>query len=171
MGGRSQVSMAKHDGLQIDEDLAFQRRSWRWQRAGWLGFVALIVAGLLGVFGAGPLSRAESSGAGLRIEYDRFARTQAPTSLVIHIDGGAARAGAVRLVLGGDYIHAAQIQSTTLPVLGITGGGIVLGADLMDSAERLIVAVHLTFLRPGAMKAQIGLLGQRAADLTFLVYP
>jgi hypothetical protein len=44
--------------FQIDEDLNFQRREWKIQRAGWVTMALVIIAALLGVFGAGPLSSA-----------------------------------------------------------------------------------------------------------------
>jgi hypothetical protein len=171
MGDRSHASATKHDGLQIDDDLRFQRRTWRIQRIGWIAFALLVLAGLLGVFGSGPLSRAEATGEGVRIEYDRFARLQSSATLRITIDPAAVRDGAIRLVLAGDYIHNAQIQYSTLPVHGIASDGIVLGAEVGGGALSLIAAVHLTFERAGAMRARIGLVGRRPAELTHWVYP
>ena len=61
-------------GAPLDTDPRFMRGEWLTQRLGW-GFVALLVlAGLLGVFGDGPLARAEVAGPTALIEFDRFTR-------------------------------------------------------------------------------------------------
>lgn len=171
MDGRAHAPAPKHDGLQIDDDARLQQRTWRIQRLGWLGFVALVLAGLVGLFGSGPLSRATAIGDGVRVEYDRFARLHAPATLLVSIDRAALRDGAVRLVLTGDYIRDAQIQSSTLPVVGLAPGGIVLGAAVDDDAADLIAAIHLTFSRPGPVQARLGLAGRNAAVLSHWIYP
>jgi hypothetical protein len=71
-------------GLEIDEDIVFQNRSWTAQRVGWVALALVIVAGLMGLFGSGPVS---NTSAGSRetvwVEYERFVRYQAPTTLRI----------------------------------------------------------------------------------------
>ena len=77
--------------LDLDEDLPFQRREWRCQRAGWGVFALLVVAALLGLFGAGgPLARghAESAGApAVEIEYSRFVHRQTATPVHVRVAG------------------------------------------------------------------------------------
>jgi uncharacterized membrane protein YcaP (DUF421 family) len=46
--------VAERAGLQIDQDLEFQRREWRLQHVAWWGLTAFVVAGLAGLFGVGP---------------------------------------------------------------------------------------------------------------------
>lgn len=74
------------EGLEINQDLRFQRREWRVQRIGWWGLSTFVVAAILGLFGGGPLSRAQAgeSAAPLWIEYERFVRVGAPTRVVVH---------------------------------------------------------------------------------------
>src|SRR5688572_9097688 len=56
----------------------FQRREWLIQRAGWLAIALAILAGAAGVFGDGPLADVRLEGNGIRLEYERFARMEAP---------------------------------------------------------------------------------------------
>ena len=66
--------------LELHQDPRFTRRIAAIQRAGWVVMGLVIAAALLGLFGAGPLSRAtaEAADGTLRLEYDRFGRLSAP---------------------------------------------------------------------------------------------
>src|SRR6186997_936936 len=61
------------EGLEIDEDLALQRAEWRTGRAAWIGFAALLLAGLAGLFGSGPISHGAIRGQSVGLEYERIA--------------------------------------------------------------------------------------------------
>lgn len=69
--------------LEINQDLATQRRMWTIQRVGWGTMAAILAAALLGLFGHGPLSRATQGLAteGFAVEYDRLARYRGPSAL------------------------------------------------------------------------------------------
>lgn len=71
--------------IELSEDLSFQRRQWRWQRAAWMLAGAIVGAGLLGLFGEGPLStaRAVSADGALSVDYERFVRREAPSRIVV----------------------------------------------------------------------------------------
>lgn len=98
--------------LDIGQDLEFQKRSWAVQRAGWVVMTLLIIAGLLGVFGRGIAADATAGeeNSGLRVEYERFARAQSPTTLVMRLGAGA---NSVRL--NREYLEAVQIESVSPP--------------------------------------------------------
>ncbi|HPO58399.1 MAG TPA: hypothetical protein PLV53_06100 [Anaerolineaceae bacterium] len=49
-------------GLQVDQDMPFQEKEWTAERAGWIIGLLLLLAGLAGLFGGGPLSRAAPPG-------------------------------------------------------------------------------------------------------------
>jgi hypothetical protein len=75
--------------LEISQDLAFQRKTWKAERIAW-GCIGLIaMSALAGLFGNGPLSRATvgRTEKGFWIEYDRFVRYESPTMLRIHAQG------------------------------------------------------------------------------------
>jgi hypothetical protein len=66
------------DGIEIEQDLDFQRKSWTVQRVSWVIMVVIAVAGLLGLFGGGPLSDATAGNAQtLRVDYQRLVRQSA----------------------------------------------------------------------------------------------
>ena len=67
--------------LEFEQDLSFQRREWSIQRAGWLVMATIVIAGLIGLFGAGPLSSANAEAGPLQLQYSRFERRHAPSEL------------------------------------------------------------------------------------------
>lgn len=86
------------EGLQINEDRAHQRREWRIERVGWGVMGLLLLAGLLGLLGYGPLSRAHGGQSGtFSVEYDRLQRAKAPTGYHFEVDPALARDGVLRV--------------------------------------------------------------------------
>lgn len=74
-------------GLQIDEDIGFQRRFRIAQRVAWGVAALVLVAAFVGLFGSGPLTGAVAgdSETGLQLHYQRFARYQSPTSVQVDV--------------------------------------------------------------------------------------
>ena len=76
------------------EDMSYHRRNWAVQRAGWVLMALLVLLGLLGVLGGGPLARTEREAGGFSIRYDRVVRLSAPTTWELRLPaGGEARVG------------------------------------------------------------------------------
>jgi hypothetical protein len=162
-------------GLQIDEDPAFQARSWRVQRVGWGVFVVLIIGGLCGLFGSGPLSRATagSAGDGFEVEYDRFARAHAAATFVIHVNRRLARNDELGILLAGDVIDAIELESSTPPADGtrVTPDGAVLRFKTDRQAGTLTIVLYAKPRRPGALTSRIRVEGGPAHDIRQFVYP
>jgi len=58
----------------IREDMRFQDRLWRRERAAWLVLILLVAVGLSGALGVGPLSWKKASAGPLTVAYERFQR-------------------------------------------------------------------------------------------------
>lgn len=88
---RGMVTIERTDSLESGENIDFQRRWWTVERICYPVFALLILGGLAGVFGRGPLSRASvgSEGIGPRVDYERFARFRTPTLMLVHAGGDA----------------------------------------------------------------------------------
>lgn len=99
-------------GLQLNEDRAFQERQWRFQRVGSLLLAAIVVLGLLGLFGTGPLSSttAGSTDVGLRLAYERFVRHDGQTSVEINVSPGLASDGQVEIWVSNTCLDGVDIE-------------------------------------------------------------
>lgn len=58
----------------VHENMRFQKRSWIVERAGWGLLILIVLVGLTGALGIGPLSWQTASGGSLTVEYERFQR-------------------------------------------------------------------------------------------------
>ena len=105
--------MAKSGGLQINQDLVFQRREWKMQHVGWWCLTGFVVLAAVGLFGGGPLSHARvGDPSSLSVEYERFTRVGAHTRLVVHGVSSGGR-GPVDLVFDRDYFEGFRIERIT----------------------------------------------------------
>ena len=84
-------SVAKiSDEVAVGEDLPFQRSWWRFERGVWIFFVFVIALDLAGVFGRGPVAKAElrSPDGVVDVHYERIERTGTPSMMTIALDVG-----------------------------------------------------------------------------------
>lgn len=105
------LEVSKVGSIQVNQDLDFQQRQWTIQRVGW-GAMALVVLGaVVGVFGNGPLANAtaRSSDGAYEVEYARFARHRAPTSIRVVLQQGAVGSEA-RIAIDRGYADGMQIE-------------------------------------------------------------
>lgn len=88
-------------GLHVSDHTTFQQREWKAQRAGWVLMALLLIAALLGLLGPGPLSWSTATAAeGLvRVDYQRFAHTEADDLLTVTIAPGTTSGGSVDVEL------------------------------------------------------------------------
>lgn len=98
--------------LQVGQDLSFQEREWRIQRAAWILLAAIVVLALLGLFGTGPLSSttAGSTDEGLKIAYERFVRHDGQTSVDIDVSPDQIANGQVEIWVSSSYLDSVDIE-------------------------------------------------------------
>ena len=96
--------------LQIEEDMAFQRRWWLYERVGWVLMVALVAAGLSGVFGRGSLSQKQTAtpNEGLSCEYENPVRELSATQFVCRIRVEAESQAVLHLAQA--YLDGVQVE-------------------------------------------------------------
>jgi hypothetical protein len=83
--------IAVKDGLQIDDDHAFERADWRAQRIGWAIMALVVALAVAGVMGRGRFSRARIAfGVGDTLAVDRITRHNAPAELRLKLRSVAA---------------------------------------------------------------------------------
>jgi len=79
----------RSDGLQLDEHRRFQERFWKIERIGWLVFAIVIVAALLGAFGAGgPVATKVVETREATIAHPRVGRWESADELTVRFKSG-----------------------------------------------------------------------------------
>ena len=107
------MSVQRVRDLQIEEDLNYQRKEWRFQRIGWAVMVFIVLAALAGLMGRGPLSKTslEDRGSLERLEYHRFVHYRDPEQLKLQLSAQAMQGEQFRLWLSHDYFSGIEIKS------------------------------------------------------------
>lgn len=98
--------------LQLEQDLAFQRKFWKIERTGWVVFLLLLVLVALGFGGgSGPFNQATASNGQVQVHYQPFVRQSANTDIYILIKNVST--DTAQLFLQRDFIDKYQIESIT----------------------------------------------------------
>ena len=162
-------------GIELDQDLDFERREWVVQRIGWVVMALILVAALLGLFGGpGPLSSAVLEGGGLapiKVEYERLARVDHQTTLTVRFVADAGDQAAI-------WMDSRYHESMLIEHIDPLPDRVVTHEDrieyLFDVAEGgapMVLVFHLKCQRAGSVHNRIGRDGGAALSLTHFVYP
>jgi hypothetical protein len=103
------------EDLKTDSAWRFQQRAWIVERAGWIVMALIALAGLIGLFGSGPLSGAVAGdpSSPLWVKYERFIRTQAPTSIRVYAGADLIQSGQLKLWVNRSFLNHYQVQDVT----------------------------------------------------------
>ncbi len=159
--------------LEIEQDLGYQQREWRVQKFGWAVMALVIMAALLGLFGPGLFNQAARQGDGLRLEYERFRRYQAPAELRFHIAEGASPGDQVRLLISQDYLNGVQIQQVTPQPESVSGGRgrltYIFGRT--SPQQPITITFYLTTQQMGPLTGQVSLADGSLLPFRQFVFP
>ena len=159
--------------IEIDRDLDFQHRQWTVQRAGWLVMIAILLAALIGLLGAGPFSSATVEAESLQLQYARFERRHAPTDLEMTIASSAVSQNQVEVWISADYLAGVEITSIVPEPEEVREADdqVVYRFIIDDQAHMPTILFSLEYDNPGPTTGRVGLIG--GPELTFwqFVYP
>lgn len=160
--------------LDINQDLPFQRRTWRVQRIGW-GVLAVVLTGAAcGLFGNGPLSRslADAPALHFRVEYERLNRYHSPQALRLHLKDGGAVDAPFTVWLSDDYATRVKIgQISPAPVeVHRSGGGLSYRFHIDPSPGGQII-FHLEAEVVGPLTGFIGFDSAHTVRIAQWIYP
>ncbi len=166
-----------YPGLELNQDLTFQRRSWRVQRVAWGVMAAIVVATLLGLFGSGLLSSTTVSTPNqtMQVRYERFGRLDSPLITNVRLASGAGDAdGRVRLWVSRGYLsRVAGDGLSPVPETTLTAADrVVFIFRLTDPAQPLDVTFYLNTEKVGSLTGQFGLVNRKAVlTIRQFIYP
>jgi hypothetical protein len=156
--------------LELEEHLDFQQKQWVFQRVAWLIMLAIVVLGLLGLFGSGPLSTTTLETSAAQLEYDRFARANDPTELQFRLKNAAPGTFMIRLERSlTDHATFETIQpepaTTTLETDWV--------AYTFDLTERSSSTIRFVFARDsaGALSTRAKINSDGALELWQFAFP
>jgi hypothetical protein len=163
------------DSLEIGQDIDFQRRFWTIERIGWVVITLLIVAALLGLFGSGPLSNtnAGNQGSPLWLEYSRFGRFKAPTTLQVHIGERAKPKEVARIWLDHRYMEGVQVMQVTPEPQSVKTASdrLIYTFGVAKPNQPITVTFHLKLEKIGLLSGRAGLINGPSFDFGQFVYP
>ena len=161
--------------LEIEQDLNFQKRDWRWQQIGRAALLLVIGAALLGLFGNGWLSEVQVRSADGRIAlgYSRIARREAVAFFRFEVRGSPTTDSIVELWIDRDYAHSLKIGSVTPePELTRTASDrLIYRFRVFNPADSIEIVIEATLLGFGRRRAEVGLIGGPSVRVDQLVLP
>jgi hypothetical protein len=169
-----QDSVAKvNDEVAVGEDLDFQRKWWRFENAAWVFFTLIIILDLGGLFGRGPIAKAERRTADgtLDVKYERIERTDSPSILSISFGQPAIQDGKIRLYVSNSLVKPLGTQRVIpAPQETILGDG---GLTYTFPATKPPASVDLALQPsgPGIYDFTLGVVGAEQVHARIVVVP
>lgn len=161
------------DAVSVGEDLDFQRRWWRFEKAAWILLALVLVADALGVFGRGWLARGErhSADGTLRFRYERIERTGTPSNMIIDFGPSAIHDHKVRLFSSESIVKELGAQRIIpQPTLSEIGpGGITYTFPVTGSPATASISLQPSF--PGIHHLELHVPGADPIRATIVVLP
>lgn len=163
------------DALELEQNLRLQRRGWRIQRIGWALMACIVLAALAGLLGSGPLSRTSKSAddGSVSLEYERFARYQAPTTLRVRFALDPASAAEVRLVVDRRFLERMKVEHV-LPQpekVELAGERLIYVFPAGQARSQAAVTFSLKPDALGLLEGAAGIEGRGQAAFRQFVYP
>lgn len=151
--------------------LVFHRREWRVQRIGWTLMAALLGLACLGLFGGGgPLSDSSLADGNVTVEYERFARRSAQTTLTI-IPTGQPAGGELELGISREYLRAFKVDRVTPEPREVRGDPDRLTFVFAATSPATPVQFHLEPEEVGSRHARIFTGAHAPLELDQFIYP
>jgi hypothetical protein len=162
------------NNLENESVLRHYRREWRIERVGWLAFLAIIVCGVAGFLGPGPLTslRIESDDGSLALEYYSVEHNAAPGSIILRARP-APGATEIRLAMSRSFCDHVKVESI-VPVprsIEARDDEIVCGFAVAGSSPELVVKVGYEYDKFDVFDHRVALDGGRPIRFRQWVLP
>lgn len=168
------LEVPKVGSLQVNQDLEFQARQWKVQRAGWAAMALVVLAAAVGVFGNGPVAdaTARSSDGAYEVRYPRLARHRAPSTIRVTIRQGAVQ-GEARIAVERSYADGMQIEEVYPEPESVEAGADEFVYTFAAAAEggAMTVVFAVLYEDIGRNGGTITLEGHPPVRLSQFVYP
>lgn len=167
-------SVAKvNNEVAVGEDLEFQRRWWKFERAVWVLFTILVILDVCGVFGRGPAAKAHARSAdgAMDVSYERVERFSSPSIMDIRFDPNAIHDGKVQLWVNEGTVKALGAQRVVpQPLSSVVGDGGILYTFPVTKPPAS-VQFALEPISPGIFPLEVRMPGGQTLTMKILVMP
>ena len=157
----------------VGEDLAFQRRWWRFERIIWIVFGVILIADLVGLLGRGPLANAErmTPDGVLRVKYERVLREGTPSIVTILPESSAVHDGKLQLFVSDSIVKqfGAQRVIPQPETSAVGNGGVTY--TFAATADPITVQIELKPSFIGSHPFRIGVPGHGEIASSSFVLP
>jgi hypothetical protein len=162
-----------NDEVAVGEDLEFQKKWWRFENVVWVLFTLIIVCDLSGVFGRGPIAKAQRQAAdgSINVKYERIERTESPSILTINFAQKAIQNGKIELYVSNSLVKSLGTQRIIpAPQTTVVGDG---GLTYTFPASRVPASVDLALepTGPGIYNFTIAVAGDPPVNAKVWVVP
>jgi hypothetical protein len=159
--------------IEVGEDLEFQRKWWRFENFAWILFSLIIVLDLAGLFGRGPIAKAERRTADgtIDVKYERIERTESPSILTIDFGPSAIHDGKIKLYISESLVKGLGTQRVVpAPLETMIGDG---GLTYTFSASKPPASVDLALepSGPGIYHFTVGVVNAEPVEARVFVVP
>lgn len=168
--------VSRTDDIEAGCDLSFERGWWRVQLICWVVLSLLLIAGVAGLLGKGPLSlaTAQPPGGALRVRYERLARRETPALLELHLDRSAVARGQVRIRLNRALVERLRIKDIIPKPLATEslddGARFTFATDPANDSAAIVFIHDPT--TPGIIEGEVAVEGaERPVRFRQFVYP
>jgi hypothetical protein len=160
--------------IQVEEDLQFLKREWRFQRIGWVGMALVLLAGVLGAFGRGALSHARAGDSRIfGAEYSRVIRHGATDELTIFVGPGLQADSAIHIAISRAYLAEFAIEDVQPEPTTQHQSGDYTVYEFLRADPRMPLRVNIQ-MRPnnyGAVSARLQLVGSNTLEVRQFIMP
>ena len=153
----------KARSLEIDEDLAFQRKEWFAQRVGISVLSLFVLAALLGVTGAGGVlshAKAGEPGGAVSIEYERFVRRGAMSTITLRFHSDPP--GFIQFWVSAPYLARVRIDSVAPMPQTVTVEESRQVYTIRAGSTEVAVTVEMEHTTWGRLEGEVGIVGGRS---------
>jgi hypothetical protein len=167
------MSLARGSNIDTGFDPEFEGHWWTVMRVAWCGMALLVLVGLTGLLGRGPLSARTLARPDLSVRYERMLRFRTPA--VTEVEWTSASTGTTRLAVEGPCFKALRLQRIVPPPRSAEpladGAQFSFDRAALGAASRVAVSLSFEPGRLGRTACRVGADGGAPLPFTQFVLP
>lgn len=156
--------MSRKRTLELDEDIAFQRKEWLGQRIGIAVLSLFVIAAFLGLTGSGGVLSHATAGernGPIYVEYERVVRRGATTSMTLHFHSDPP--GFIQFWISAPYLAGVRVDSISPLPQTVTVEKSRLVYTIRAASADVAVTLDMEHKGWGRHEGEVGIVGGPSA--------